>query len=57
MAREKGEKESAKRDVRKAATARGTMEKSWRVRIIEWKEVRGDDPIEYFLPTGIRSTF
>ena len=29
------------------------MEKSWRVRAIERKLVRGDDPIEYFLPTRV----
>ena len=28
-----------------------------RVRVIEGEEVRGDDPIEYFLPTGVGSTF
>ena len=31
------------------------MEKSGCVRVIEGEEVRGDDPAEYFLPTGVRS--
>ena len=30
------------------------MSESW---VIQGKEVRGDDPIKYFLPTGARSTF
>ena len=33
------------------------MEKGWCVRVIEGKEVRGDDPVEYFLPAGVGSTF
>ena len=45
----------SKGDVWREATARGAIEKSRYVRVIE--EVREDDPIEYFLPTGIRSTF
>ena len=32
------------------------MEKGGCVRIIEGEEVRGDDPVEYFLPTGVGST-
>ena len=32
------------------------MEKSRYVRVIEGKEVRRDDPIEYFLPTRVGST-
>ena len=35
-------------------------ENRWRrvgIRLIEGEEVRGDDPIEYFLPTGVASTF
>ena len=31
------------------------MEKSGCVRFIEGEEVRGDDPVEYFLPTGVGS--
>ena len=33
------------------------MEKSRYVKVIDGKEVREDDPIEYFLPTGVESTF
>ena len=43
---------SSKGDVR-----RGAMKKSRYVRVIERKEVKGDDPIEYFLITGVGSTF
>ena len=43
-------------DVRREATARGAMEKGRFVRIIEGEEVRGDDSVEYFLSTGVRST-
>ena len=31
------------------------MEKGGRVRVIE-KKVRGDDPVEYFIPTGVGGT-
>ena len=47
-----GERGGNKGDVRK-----GAMEKSWRVKVIGGKKVRGDDPIEYFLPTGVRGNF
>ena len=47
----------SKRDVRRGATAKGVMEKSRYVRFIEEEEVRRDDPIKYFLPMGVRSTF
>ena len=33
------------------------MEKSWYVRVIEGKEVKRDNPIEYFVFTEIRSSF
>ena len=33
------------------------MEKNWRVRVIERKEVRRDDPIKYFVPTGSEVPF
>ena len=36
-------------------TAREAMEKGGCVWVIEGEEVRGDDPIEYFLPAGIGS--
>ena len=32
------------------------MEKSGCVRVIEGEEVRRDDPVEYFLPTGVGRT-
>ena len=53
----KGEREKSKEDVRGGATARGAMKKSRYVKVIEREEVRGDDPIECFLPTGVGSTF
>ena len=43
-------KGGSKGDVIRRATARGGMEKSRYVRVIEEKKVRGDDSIEYFLP-------
>ena len=52
-----GEKGGSKEDVSEEATARRAMEKSGYVRFIEWEEVRRDDPIKYFLSTGIGSTF
>ena len=39
------------------ATARGAIEKSRYVRVFEGEKVKGDDPVEYFLATGVRSTF
>ena len=36
---------------------RREMEKSRYVRVIERKEIRGDDPVKYFLHTGVRSAF
>ena len=33
------------------------MEKDGGVKVIERKEVIGDDPIKYFLPMGVRSIF
>ena len=32
------------------------MEKSGCVRVIEGEEVRREDPVEYFLPSGVGST-
>ena len=32
------------------------MEKGGCVRVIEGEEVRRNDPVEYFLPAGVRST-
>ena len=39
------------------ATARGAMEKSRYIWVIEGEEVKRDDSIEYFLLTGVESTF
>ena len=52
----KGKRRGSKGDVRRRATARGAMEKGGSVRVIEEEEVRGDDPVEYFLPTGVEVT-
>ena len=43
--------------MRGGVTTRGAMEESEYVRVIEGEEVRRDDPIEYFLPTRVGSTF
>ena len=48
-----GKKGGSKSDVRGGVTARGAMEKGGCARVIEGEEVRGDDPIEYFLPAGL----
>ena len=45
-----------KGDVRREVTARGVMEKGGCVSVIDGVEVGGDDPVEYFLPTGVGST-
>ena len=47
----KGKIGGNKEDVR-----RGAMAKDGCVRVIEGEEVRGDDPVEYFLPAGVGST-
>ena len=60
--REIGQKEAAessrrsKGDVRRGATARGMMEKSGCVRVIEGEDVRRDDPVKYFLLAVVGST-
>ena len=51
-----GERGGSRGNVRGGATARGAMEKSRYVRVIEGEEVRRDVPVEYFLPTGVGST-
>ena len=45
-----------KGNVRGGATARGAKEKSVFVRVIEGKEVRRNDPVEYFFPAGVGGT-
>ena len=52
-----GERERSKRQVGGGTAVRKAMEKSTYVWVIERKKVRGDDLIEYFLSTGVRSTF
>ena len=52
----KGKRGGSKGDVRRGATASGAMETGGCVRVIEGEEVRGDDPVEYFLPAGVGST-
>ena len=49
-----GDRGVSKGDVRKGATAKRAMKKSRYMGVIEGEEVRGDDPIEYFLPMGDR---
>ena len=46
-----GDRGGNKRGFMKGATARRVMERSRYVMVIERKEIRGDDPIEHFLPT------
>ena len=53
----KSKRGKSKGDVRGGATARGAIEKSRYVRVIEREEVRSNDPIEYFLSAGVGSTF
>ena len=45
------------KDVRRGAIVREAMEKSWCVWVIGKKQVIGNDPIKYFLPIRVRSTF
>ena len=47
----KGKRGGSKEDVRGEAIKKGGC-----VRVIEGKEVRRDDPVEYFLPAGVGST-
>ena len=51
----KSKSRRSKGDVRRGATAEGAMEKGGCVRVIDGEEVRGDDPVEYFLPAGVGS--
>ena len=52
----KSKRRGSNGDVRGGATARGAMEKSRCVRVIEGEEVRRNDPVKYFLPTGVGGT-
>ena len=47
----------SKRGGSKGYVRRGSMENNRYVRIIERKEIRRDDPIKYFLPTGSEVPF
>ena len=47
----------SKGEVRGGATATEAMEKCRYDRVFKGEEVRRDEPIEYVLPTGVRSTF
>ena len=53
----RGRERKEQRRYQGVATAREATGKSRDVRVIKRKEVRRDDPIEYFLPTGIGTTF
>ena len=53
----RSERKGSDGDVRRGATVRGVMEKSWSVGVVERKKVRSHDPIDYFLPTRVRNTF
>ena len=52
----KGQEKRGKGDVRGRASAREAMGIGGCVRVIEGEEVRGNDPVEYILPAGIRIT-
>ena len=52
----KGERGGSKGNVREEATAIGAMEKGRCDRVVEEEEVRRDDPVRYFLSTGVGST-
>ena len=51
----KGKRGESKGDTRRGATARRAMEKGRYVGVIDGEEVRREDPVEYFLPMGVRS--
>ena len=48
---------AAAEEQRRRGDAREAMKKSRYVRVIEGVEVRRDDPIEYFFPTGVEGIF
>ena len=52
----RGRERNEQRRYQGVATAGEATGKSRYVRVIERKEVRRDDPIEYFLPTGLGTT-
>ena len=52
----KSKRGGSKGDVREEATARKAIEKGGCVMVIEGEEVRGDEPVEYSLPSRVGST-
>ena len=48
----KRKRRRSKEDVRRGVSARGAMERGGCVRVIEWEEVRRDDPVKYFFLWG-----
>ena len=52
----KSKRSGSKGDIRRGATARGVMEKSWGV-TIERKEVRRDESNKYFFQRGLDVSF
>ena len=48
----KEQEKKEQRNVRKGGTASEAMEKGGCVRVIKGEEVRGDDPVKYFLIAG-----
>ena len=52
----KGKRRGSKGDVRRGTTVRGAMKKGGCAKVIKGEEVRGDDPVEYFLPARVGST-
>ena len=53
----KSERGGTAKDVRRGASAREMIKKSTSIRVIEEKEVRGDDPIKYFSRGGLKYLF
>ena len=53
----KGREKKGQRKGQERSDCQGAMEMGGCVRVIEWEEVRRDEPIEYILPTGVGSNF
>ena len=49
----KSEKKETKGHVRRGSPAGGTVKNSRGVRVIDMKDVAGDNPIEYLLPNRV----
>ena len=54
---QKRQERREQRRCQKRSDSNGAMEKSGCVRVIEGKEISGYDPVKYFLPTGVGSTW